>query len=67
MVKIYDIFHVSLLCKADIDPSLVLLQVHIKIEEDLTLKVILVRVLDCDEKDLRNDKIAIIKVLWRSF
>jgi hypothetical protein len=44
----------------------VLPQVPIKIEEDLTLKVKLVKILDRSEKKLRSKKIPLVKVLWRS-
>jgi hypothetical protein len=36
---IHAVFHVSLLQKAEIDPSWVLPQVPLEVEEDLTLKV----------------------------
>lgn len=42
--KIYNVFHVSLLKNAEIDHSRVLPQFPLEIEEDLTLKVKLIRV-----------------------
>lgn len=39
LAKIHDVFHVSLLRKAEVDPSRVLPQVPLEIDEDLTLKV----------------------------
>jgi hypothetical protein len=44
----------------------VLPQVPIKIEKDLTLEVKPVKILDWSEKELRNKKIYLVKVLWRS-
>jgi hypothetical protein len=44
----------------------VLPQVPVEIEKDLTLEIKLVRMLDHDEKELRNKKIYMVKVLWRS-
>jgi len=39
LAKIYDVFHVSLLRVAKVDPTLVLPQVSLEIKEDLTLEV----------------------------
>ena len=55
-----------MLRKAEIDPAQVLPQVPIKIEKDLTLEVKPVKILDQSEKELRNKKIYLVKVLWRS-
>ena len=55
-----------MLRKAEIDPAQVLPQVPIKIEKDLTLEVKPVKILDWSEKELRNKKIYLVKVLWRS-
>jgi hypothetical protein len=52
--KIQNMFHVSLLRKAKIDPSRVLPQVPLKIKGDLTMKTKSVKILDRDEKLLRN-------------
>jgi hypothetical protein len=46
------VFHVSLLQKAEIDPSWVLPQVPLEVKEDLTLKVKPVQVLYQSEKNL---------------
>jgi hypothetical protein len=55
-----------MLRKAEIDPSRVLLQVPVEIKEDLSMEVRLVKVLDRSEKELRNKKIPMIEILWRS-
>lgn len=52
LAKNHDVFHVSLLQKADIDPYWVLQQVPLEVEEDLTLKVKPVQVLYQSEKNL---------------
>jgi hypothetical protein len=44
----------------------VLPQVPIEIEEDLTIDVKPVKILDRSGKELRNKKIPLVKVLWRS-
>jgi hypothetical protein len=46
LTKINDVFHVSMLRKAEICPAPVLQQVPIEIEEDLTLEVKPVKILD---------------------
>jgi len=64
--KIHNVFHVSLLQKAKIDPSRVLPQVPLKIKGDLTMKTKPVKILDRDEKLLRNKRVPLVRVLWRS-
>jgi len=64
--KIHNVFHVSLLRKAKIDPSRVLPQVPIKIKRDLTKKAKPLKILDRDEKLLRNKRVSLVRVLWRS-
>jgi len=66
LVKIHDVFHVSMLRKAEIDPTRVLPQVPIEVNEELTMEVKSVRILDQINKVLRNKKISLVKVLWRS-
>jgi hypothetical protein len=41
-------------------------QVPLEIEEDLTLKVKLVWILDRSEKELGNKRISMVKILWES-
>jgi len=65
LVKIYDVFHVSMLRKAEIDPTRVLPQIPIEVNEELTMEVKPVRILDQIKKVLRNKKIPLVKVLWR--
>jgi hypothetical protein len=64
--KIHNVFHVSLLRKAKVDPSWVLPQVPLKIKGDLTMKTKPVKILDRDEKLLRNKRVPLVRVLWRS-
>jgi hypothetical protein len=66
VVKIHDVFHVSLLRKAEVDPSRVLPQIPLEIDENLTLEMKPVKVLDYSVKELRNKKIPIVKILWRN-
>jgi len=66
LAKIHDVFHVSLLRKAEVDPSRVLPQIPLEIDENLTLEMNPVKVLDYSVKELRNRKIPIIKILWKN-
>jgi len=66
MVKIHDVFHVSMLWKAEIDSTRVPPQVPIEVNEGLTMEVKSMRILDQINKVLRNKKISLVKVLWRS-
>jgi len=66
LAKVHNVFHVSLLRKADIDPWRVLPQVPVEVKEDLTLEVRPIKILDWGEKELHNKKVLIIRVLWRS-
>jgi predicted nucleotidyltransferase component of viral defense system len=66
LAKIYDLFHVSLLRKADINSFRVLPQVSWEVKKDLTMDVKPIRILDQSEKELRNKKIHMVKVLWKS-
>jgi len=66
LTKVHDVFHVSLLWKADMDPTWVLPQVPVEIKEDLTLEVRPVKILDQGVKELQNKSIPIIRILWRN-
>jgi len=66
LAKVHNVFHVSLLRKANVNPSRVLPQVLVEVKEDLTLEVKLIKILDWGEKELQNKKIPIVRVLWRS-
>ena len=37
-----------------------------EIKEDLMLEVKLVKILDRSEKELRNKKVQLVKILWRN-
>jgi hypothetical protein len=60
------VFHVSLLSKANVDPTQILPQVPVEVNEDLTLELRPIRILDREVKKLRNKKIPIIRILWRN-
>ncbi|XP_061971828.1 uncharacterized protein LOC133694346 [Populus nigra] len=62
-VNLDKIHNVSLLRKAKIDPSRVLPQVPLKIKGDLTMKTMPIKILDRDEKLLRNKRVLLVRVL----
>jgi hypothetical protein len=66
LVKIHDVFHLLMLRKVEIDPTRVLPQVPIEVNERLIMEVKPVRILDQINKVHRNKKIFLVKVLWRS-
>uniref|UniRef100_A0A6N2KN05 Integrase catalytic domain-containing protein n=1 Tax=Salix viminalis TaxID=40686 RepID=A0A6N2KN05_SALVM len=66
LAKVHDVFHISLLRKADKDPARILPQIPVEVNEDLTLEMKPARILDKGEKELRNKKIPIVRILWRN-
>ena len=66
LAKIHDVFHVFLLRKVEVDPSRVLPQIPLEIDENLTFEMKPVKVLGYNVKELRNKKIPMIKILWRN-
>lgn len=63
LAKIHDVFDVSLLWKAELDPTKVLPKIPIEIHEDLTVEIQLVKIVDWSVKELRNKKIPLVKVM----
>ena len=64
--RIHDVFHVSMLRKYIPDPSHVLTEQPVEIQENLTYEDEPVQILDRREQVLRNKTIPLVKVLWRS-
>ena len=63
--RIHDVFHVSMLCKYIPDPSHVLIEQPVEIQENLTYEEEPVQILDRREQVLLNKTIPLVKVLWR--
>ena len=61
--SVHNVFHVSLLKKYVFDPSHVLTQVLIEVYEDLIYEEKSVRILDRQQKRMRNKVIPFVKVL----
>jgi hypothetical protein len=64
--KIHNVFHVSMLRKANLDPTRILPQISMEVREDLTMEVQPVRIMDRSIKELRNKRVPLVKVLWRN-
>ena len=64
--RIHDVFHVSMLRKYIPDPSHVVTEQPVEIQENLTYEEEPVQILDRREQVLRNKTIPLVKVLWRS-
>ena len=64
--RIHDVFHVSMLRKYIPNPSHVLTEQPVEIQENLTYEEEPVQILDRREQVLRNKTIPLVKVLWRS-
>ena len=64
--RIHDVFHVSMLRKYIPNPSHVLTEQPVEIQENLTYEEEPVQILDRREQVLRNKTIPLLKVLWRS-
>ena len=64
--SIHDVFYVSMLRKYILDPSHVLTEQPVEIQENLTYEEEPVQILDRREQVLRNKTIPLVKVLYRS-
>ena len=64
--SVHNVFHVSMLKKYVSDPSHVLTQDAIEVQEDLTYEEKPVKILDRQDKMLRNKIIPLVKVLWKN-
>jgi hypothetical protein len=64
--RIHNVFHVSMLRKADLDLAWILPQISMEAREDLTMEVQPVQIMDWSIKELRNKKVLLVKVLWRN-
>ena len=64
--RIHNVFHVSMLKKYVPDPSHILKTPLIELEEDISIKVQPVAIVDQEMKQLRSKVIPMVKVLWRN-
>ena len=66
ILGVHNVFHVSMLKKYITDPSHVLQFDPVQLKENLTYEEKPIQILDRKEKELRNKKIALVRVLWRN-
>ena len=64
--NVHNIFHNSMLMRYISDPSHVLSQEPLVLDPDLNYKKRPIQILDKREKELRNKKIPLVKILWRN-
>ncbi|XP_039055761.1 uncharacterized protein LOC120198516 [Hibiscus syriacus] len=64
--KIHDVFHVSMLRRYRFNPSYIVAPEEIEVQPDLTCEEEPVQILACEVKQLRNQTIPLVKVLWRN-
>ena len=64
--RIHNVFHVSMLKKYVPNPSHILKTPLIELEEDISIKVQPVAIVDQEMKQLRSKVIPMVKVLWRN-
>ncbi|XP_070668971.1 uncharacterized protein [Malus domestica] len=66
LVRVHNMFHVSLLRRCVSDPSLVIPPQPLEINPDLTYDKVSMTILDWKDKVLRNKTVQMVKVLWRN-
>ncbi|XP_042467052.1 uncharacterized protein LOC122050187 [Zingiber officinale] len=64
IVRVHDIFHVSMLRKYVPHPEHILTDVSITLQPDVTYEEVPVRILDRKDRQLRNKIIRLVKVGW---
>ena len=64
--RIHDTFHVSMLRNYIPDPSHVLREEPVQLNENLTYEEIPVQIVDHKEQVLRSKVIPLVKVLWKN-
>ena len=65
LLRVHNVFHVSMLRKYEPDPSHVLDWVDLEVDEDASYEEQSVQILDTREQVLRGKSIPFVKVLWR--
>ena len=63
---IHNVFHVSMLRKYVSDPTHVLDYEPLKLRDNLTYEESPIRIVDREEKQLRNKRILLVQILWKN-
>ncbi|WMV29022.1 hypothetical protein MTR67_022407 [Solanum verrucosum] len=66
LAAVHLVFHISMLKKCMVDPSLIIETKDIGIKDSLSYEQILVQILDRQVRKLRTKEVASVKVLWRN-
>ncbi|CAN1154462.1 Transposon Ty3-I Gag-Pol polyprotein [Linum perenne] len=64
--RIHNVFHVSMLRAYRSHPEHVIRLEDVQLADDLSYEEVPVRIVDCQEKELRRKKISMVKVVWRN-
>ena len=64
--NVHNLFHISMLRRYILNPSHVLNYEQLELSQDVSYEKHLVKILDTKEKELRNKKIPLVKVLWKN-
>ena len=65
LVKLHDVFHVSMPQRYRFDTSHILLVQDIQVQEDFTFDEEPKAILDREIRQLRNKQVFLVKVLWK--
>ena len=66
LASVHNVFHVSMLKKYIQNSSHVLSYKQLELDSDLSYEEQPIQILDKEEKQLRNRKIPLVKVLWKN-
>ena len=64
--NVHNVFHVSMLRRYILSPSHVLNYEQLELSQDVSYEEHPVKILDTKEKELRNKRILLVKVLWKN-
>ncbi|KAJ0985390.1 hypothetical protein J5N97_003746 [Dioscorea zingiberensis] len=64
LAQVHDVFHISMLKKCIRDPTRVIPQVPVEVQEDMSYEERPVAILGREDKQLRNRTIPFVKVKW---
>ena len=66
LTTVHSVFHISLLKKCVGDPASVVPLDSVAVNNSLSYEDVLVEILDSQVRRLRNNEVALVKVLWGS-